>query len=71
MFGYPQVWQVTGDVWLFSSVAGDWRYLVIFKSGRCLEVFGYLQVCQVTGGVWLSSSVAGDWRCLVIFKCGR
>ena len=32
--GYLQVWQVTGGVWLSSSVAGDWRCLVIFKCGR-------------------------------------
>ena len=60
MFGYLQVWQVSGHVWLSSSVAGVWTCLVIFKCGRCLDVFGYLQVWQVTGGVWLSSSVAGD-----------
>ena len=62
MFGYLQVWQVTGGVW---------RCLVIFKCGRCLNMFDYLQVWQVSGRVWLSSSVAGDRRCLVIFKCGR
>ena len=44
MFGYLQVWQVTGGVWLSSNVAGDWRCLVTFKYGRSLEVFGYLQV---------------------------
>ena len=71
MSGYLQLWQVTGGVWLSSGVAGDWRCLVIFKYGRCLDVFGYLQVWQVSGHVWLSSSVAGVWMCLVIFKCGR
>ena len=71
MFGYLQVWQVTGGVWLSSSVAGDWRCLVIFKCGRCLNMFAYLQVWQVSERVWLSSSVAGVWMCLVIFKCGR
>ena len=59
MFGYLQVWQVTGGVWLSSSVAGVWTCLVIFKCSRCLDMFGYLQVWQVTEGVWLPSSVAG------------
>ena len=43
MFGYLQVWQVTGGVWLAASVASDWRCLFIFKCGRCLEVFGYFK----------------------------